>query len=65
MEKARQGTQVKPQYQGPYSVHLQKQYSTTSLARQNPSSVVGADIFLYSIVGAYHHLVLAGVGSKT
>ena len=29
-EKVRQGAQVKPQYQGPYPIHLQKQYSATS-----------------------------------
>ena len=52
MKKVRQDAQVKPQYRGPYYVHLQKQYSTTSLARQNPISVVGVDIFPYSIVGA-------------
>ena len=52
MEKARQGTQIKPRYQGPYPIHLQKQYSASSLARQNPSGVVGTDIFPYSIVGA-------------
>ena len=40
-EKARQGTQIKPRYQGPYPVRLQKQYSATSLTH----SVVGADIF--------------------
>ena len=51
-EKVRQGTQVKLQYRGPYPVHLQEQCSATSLAQQNPSSVVGADIFPYSIVGA-------------
>ena len=58
MEKVRQGAQVKPQYQGLYPIHLQKWYSVTFLARQNPSSVVGADIFPYSIVGAINsHMV--------
>ena len=51
-EKARQDAQVKPQYQGPYPVHLQEQYPATLLTQQNSSSVVGADIFPYSIMGA-------------
>ena len=50
MEKVRQGAQVKPQYRGPYSA--------TSLAQQSPNSVVGADIFLYSIVGAINSHVV-------
>ena len=33
-------------------MRLQKQYSATSLAQQSPNSVVGVDIFPYSIVGA-------------
>ena len=35
-----------------------RQYPVTLLARQNPSSVVGADIFPYSVVGTiYSHMV--------
>ena len=47
--KARRTSQT--QYRDPYPVYLWKQYYATSLARQNPSSVVGADIFPYNIVG--------------
>ena len=32
-EKTRQGAQVKPRYQGPYPVHLQEQYSATTLTQ--------------------------------
>ena len=57
-EKVRQGAQVKPQYWGQYPIHLQKQYSATSLAQQSPNSVVGADIFPCSIVGAINSLTV-------
>ena len=52
MEKVRQDVQVKTVIPGTVPCAPVRQYPTTLLTRQNSSSVVGADIFPYSVVGA-------------
>ena len=51
MKKVRQGAQVNRNTKD-HTLYICQTIPATLLARQNPSNVVGADIFPYSIGGA-------------